>query len=253
VSVRSTAERLTHRLVLRRRLPRPFQQGRIYTSSEAGLRYLKPRLTHVDPALLRLVELVVSPGAVVWDIGANVGLLSFAAALAAGPTGRVLAVEPDAWLVGLLRRSVSTNTGTAPVDVLPVAVSDEVGVGRFAIARRNRSTNYLEGYGTTQTGGVRQVDLVPTVTLDWLADHFPAPDVLKVDIEGAELLALAGGSGVLAGRPVLICEVAEENAAGVAELLRPLGYRFYDGDAATPATAEREHPPYLTLALPARP
>ena len=36
-------------------------------------------------------------------------------------------------------------------------------------------------------GGVRSTRLVPTVTLDWLAARFPAPDVLKIDVEGAEL------------------------------------------------------------------
>lgn len=249
MTVRSMAEQLTHRIVLRRRLPRPFHQVRFYTSSEAGLRYLRPRLTGVDPPLLRLVELTVAPGSVVWDIGANVGLFSLAAAAAAGKDGLVLAVEPDSWLVNLLRRSQAANAGLAQVHVLPIAVSDTNGVSRFSIARRNRSTNFLDGYGSTQTGGARRVDLVPTGTLDWLAGYFPLPDVLKIDIEGAELLALAGGHQVLAHRPKLICEVAGENAEQVRDLLRPHGYVFYDGDAADPLCAPVPDPPYLTLGI----
>ncbi|MGH3326851.1 MAG: FkbM family methyltransferase [Streptomycetales bacterium] len=239
-SWRSTAERCTHRLVLRRRLPPPFQQVRIHASSEGGLRYLKPRLTDVDPTLLSLVSEVVKPGAVVWDVGANLGLFSFASAVAAGPSGRVLAIEPDSWLVALLRRSAVANTQAdvpqaelAPVEVLPVAVSDSFGVGRFHIARRNRSTSHLEGFGSTQTGGTRSTELVPTVTLDWLATHFPPPDVIKIDVEAAEALVLQGGPTILARRPVVICEVVAANATLVRELLQPHGYVLYDGELPT--------------------
>lgn len=192
MSVRSHAEQWSHRIVVRRRLPVPYSQARIYTSSEGGLRYLKPTLRHVDPMLLSVVEETVRRGDVVWDVGANVGLFAFAAATRAGSDGRVLCLEADTWNVALLRRSAATQpSSSARVDVLPAAVSDAVGVARFEIAKRNRSTNALEGMGSNQTGGVRETQLVPTVTLDLLANHFPIPSVLKIDVEGAEALVLA--------------------------------------------------------------
>ena len=190
--LRTMIEQTTHRIVIRRRLPSPFDAARIYSSSEGGLRYLRPRLDDVDPILLRLAAEVIRPGHVVWDIGANLGLFSLAASVAAGPGGHVLAVEPDAVLVGLLRRSAAVNHGQSEVQVLPVAAADCLGVARFHIARRNRSTSHLDGFGTTQTGGVRTTELVPTVTLDWLASHFPLPDVIKIDVEAAEVKVLAG-------------------------------------------------------------
>jgi FkbM family methyltransferase len=95
------------------------------------LRYIGRGMKRVDPALLRLAAETVRHGDTVWDIGANLGLFSFAAAVAAGPCGRVLALEPDAVMAGLLRRSAAVNGGHAPVDVLPAAVSDEESVARF--------------------------------------------------------------------------------------------------------------------------
>src|ERR1700733_11552803 len=123
--VRSALERATHRLVVRRRLPPPFASARIYVSTEGGLRYLARTMAEVDPALLRLAAEVVGPGDTVWDIGANMGLFSFAAAVAAGPSGRVLAVEADTDLAGQLCRSAADNARHASVDVLPAAVSHE--------------------------------------------------------------------------------------------------------------------------------
>jgi FkbM family methyltransferase len=187
-------------------------------------------MRQADPALLRLATEVVGQGDTVWDIGANMGLFSFAAAVAAGPAGRVLAVEPDVVLAGLLRRSAAANKGHAPVEVLPAAVSDELSVARFHVARRNRSTNHLDGFGTSQAGGVRATELVPTLTLDWLAARFPAPDVVKIDVEEAEVAVLAGSSRLLGLAPTIICEVAARNATAVRDLLNAHGYALYDGD-----------------------
>jgi FkbM family methyltransferase len=223
-------ESSSHRLVIRRRLPPPFACARIFASTEGGLRYLRPRASGIDPTLLGLAAELIRPGDTVWDIGANVGLFTFAAAAAAGPAGHVLAVEPDALLVGLLRRSAAANGSLASVDVLGTAVADQIAVARLHVARRNRSTNYLEGFGTGEAGGTRAVETVPTVTLDWLAASFPLPDVIKIDVEEAEVLVLDGGAQVLRHGPTVICEVAGANASAVRDRLHQYGYELYDGE-----------------------
>ena len=248
-ALRAAAERGTHPFVLRRRLPKPFDTALIYASSEGGLRYLRPSLNSVDPALLALAASVVRAGQVVWDIGANVGLFSLAAAVSAGPEGRVLAIEPDVTLVRLLRRSARMNRNCAPIDVLPAAVADQLTVAQFHVARRNRSTSHLHGFGTSQTGGIRATELVPTVTLDWLAGQFRPPDVLKIDVEAAEVGVLAGGSNVLRQLPTIICEVARQNADIVGEMLRKIGYTLFDGDCAEAQRVAVPQAPPNTLAI----
>lgn len=246
---RPALERMTHRLAVRRRLPAPFNAARMYVSSEGGLRYLRRRLGGIDPTLLGLVAEIVRPGNVVWDIGANLGLFSFSAAVAAGPSGHVLAIEPDALLVGLLRRSAAANRRQASVEVLPVAVADDLGVARFHIAKRNRSTNHLDGFGSTQTGGIRATELVPTVTLDWLAARFPIPDIVKIDVEGAEYKVLSGGECVLRACPTIICEVSGCNAENVGNLLAAHGYTLYDGEQSAAQRIPVAVAPWTTLAI----
>jgi FkbM family methyltransferase len=256
ITLRVIAERATRRVAFRRRLPPPFAASVIYASTEGGLKYLRPCLEKADPTLLGLAAEVVRPGHVVWDIGANLGLFSFAAAVAAGPRGQVLAVEPDSTMVGLLRRSAAlgarraaaSRRPCAAVQVLPAAVAADASVAHFHVARRNRATSHLEGFGTTQTGGIRATHLVPTVTLDWLAANFQPPDVIKIDVEGAEMTVLTGAAQVLRNRPAIICEVASRNSEVVAELLAPYGYAIYNGDLPPSQRVPLALAPPMTLA-----
>jgi len=59
-----------------------------------------PTLESVDPTLLRAAAELALPGAVGGDVGANLGLFSFASAGLAGASGQVFAIEPDTYLVG---------------------------------------------------------------------------------------------------------------------------------------------------------
>ena len=151
--------------------------------------------------LLDSARRFVRIGASVWDVGANCGLFTFAAAHLAGSGGYVLAVEPDTFLASLLNRSSAAATpDTADTDVLVCAVSDTVGVADLGIAARGRSANAI-GVGRSQTGGFRGTQSTVTVTLDWLAERFRRPDVIKIDVEGHELRVLEGGSEVSEAGP----------------------------------------------------
>jgi FkbM family methyltransferase len=256
MNLRRWAEYLSRGVVLRRRLPREFFSLPIYVSPEAGLRYWRWNLEKVDPMLCRMARELVAPSSVVWDVGANVGLFTLCAAALAGASGSVLAIEPDLWLAQLLRRSALRIQERAPqaarVSVLSVAVSDTNGVGQLHIAERARAANYLvDSIGSTQAGGNRNLQHTVTVSLDFLLDHFPAPSLLKIDVEAAELKVLGGGTKLLSEvRPVIWSEVAPENSKTVAQLLRDKGYQIYAAALPPEKRTPLERASWDTLAVP---
>jgi len=210
---RNVISHLGKNLVFKRHLPREFGGSPILVSPAAALRYWSRDLNRVDPFLFRMVRELVRANNIVWDIGANVGLFSFAAAQVAS---RVIAVEPDPWLANLLQRSTTLNG--LPVTVVPAAVSDCCGVTTLHVAERSRASNSLHGPGRPLT--------VASVTLDSMLEQYPAPDVLKIDVEGWEHAVLTGAAQVLAQGPVIWCEVTK-NHEQVTRLLTHYGYTLY--------------------------
>jgi len=251
--LRALLEKLSRGRIVRRRLPRSLGGAVLYVSPDAALKLWKRDLAQADPLLLRLAAELVAPGAVVWDVGANVGLFAFAAAYHAGPAGRVLAVEADDWLAALVRRSAAAaGPAYAPVDVLAAAVADRAGIADLWIAERGRAGNHLRNVpGSTQTGGRRETRKVVTVTLDGLLDWFPAPGLLKIDVEGAEALCLQGAERLLREiRPAVVCEVTGENTEAVAAQLRRHRYALFDAAAAPALRRPLAAPVWNTLAVP---
>jgi FkbM family methyltransferase len=198
------------------------------------LSYWKTDLWKVDPYLLSMVHALVRPQMTVWDIGANVGLFSFAAATIAS---RVIAVEADTWLASLLHRSSLLNC--LPVTVVPAAVAAELGVTALHISEGGRASNSLNGEGPAQT--------VVAITMDWMLERFTAPQLVKMDIEGMEYEALRGATNLLLRRPAILCEVTRNHDA-VGELLRAADYTLYAARAAERTPLQR--PSIETLALP---
>jgi FkbM family methyltransferase len=251
--LRTATEKLTRRICFRRRLPDDLGQSPIWVSPSAGLRFLFSRMKEIDPALFNMVREFVHKDNVVWDVGANVGLFAFGSAYLAGPNGLVVALEPDAWLGQLLRRSSKTQSAvSAPVHVIPAAVAQSVDLRTFHIAARSRATSSLNGYGSTQTGGIAEKQIVVTVSLDWLSERYASPDVLKIDVEGAELEVLKGAASLLEKkRPTVLCEVSAERAAEVTQLLSSKGYLIYNGDLAREERKQLSSAPWNTIAIPA--
>lgn len=250
--IRTLAERLSRGRSFRFRLPRVYGGCRFYVTPEAGLRYWIPSLgIRRDESLLRNAAERIRPGSVVWDVGANMGLFSFAAAGLAGPTGRVYAIEPDAVMANLLRRSAPLNPQAAPVEVIPCAIAESLGLARFEIAKRSRASNALAGFQLSQGGGVRELETVVTLSLDWLAGQIPPPDVLKIDVEGAELAVLRGARQLLQSRrPILLYELTRPNWDEESHLLGELGYTLFDSEQAARERRPLTGPAFNILGIP---
>jgi FkbM family methyltransferase len=248
--LRLLAERLSRSVVFSARLPALFGRRKIFVSPANQLAIWKPGDARFQKYLLGFADRFVRPGDVVWDFGANMGMFAVPAATRAKFT---LAVEPDPFNQLLLQRTRLANPDLA-FDVMPVALSDAIGVSQFAIPERGRSANSLvETSFGSQMGGTRQLYSVMTVTADWLLSHFAAPNFVKIDIEGAELMVLRGATKLLNEvRPVIIVEMPNEHADDCAAIFQAAGYlMFRSYDPVDPAKAVTDiHDIWDVLAIP---
>jgi FkbM family methyltransferase len=134
---------------------------------------------------------MIVPGSTVFDVGAHVGYYTLIAAERAGPSGRVVAFEPLPRNLRYLHQHVRMNA-YRNISIVDAAVAECSGQAMFAEAL-SPSMGHLAPSGSVP---VRQVSLDHEIA----AGALPAPDVVKIDIEGAEALALRGARHTLASR-----------------------------------------------------
>lgn len=140
------------------------------------------------------------------DIGANLGWYTCIGA-AHVPDGRVIAMEMDDLNVELLKRNIDLN-GFSHVQPVHTALSDRVGVVEY---RRSghRPSSYFQMRHTAENRKRTSLVSVGSTTLDLFVEETGChPDVIKMDVEGAECHILKGMTRVLSEcRPVLFLEV----------------------------------------------
>lgn len=176
---------------------------------------------------------------VVFDVGANLGQTADAYR-AQFPEARIFCFEPNPDLVARLRHKFQNDP---LITVLPYAVSDRAGLRTFHITARDDQNSLLprpsigRRYFPSNARPKRTID-VQSVTLDDVirAGEAPAPDVLKFDIQGAELLALQGAVSLMRSQHVqlIYSEVwftAQYEGSALLRDLWPVlsgfGYSFY--------------------------
>jgi FkbM family methyltransferase len=181
-----------------------------------------------------ITKLHLPVGGTFVDAGAHIGYYSLKAARVVGPKGHVIAIEPNPDTLRQLRDNIQAS-GANVIAVQPVACSDSEGeLDLFAAARANTGKTSLSRANAQQSGGVSAVYHVRARPLDAIIQETGVSrvDVMKIDVEGAELLVLKGAKQTLARyRPVLIVEVTDEllqsmgaSAAELREFLRSQGY-----------------------------
>jgi FkbM family methyltransferase len=184
----------------------------------------------VEETFMRLVR----PGDVVYDVGANIGWYSMLAARQVGPTGRVIAFEPFLINAAYVRENAISNR-LDNVMVIPAGVSDHDGWATF-LDKGSLEGRLSESHSraqaerwATQDQRVKGSAVVPVLSLDkWIAaNDQPPPNLLKIDVEGAEAGVLNGMTETLrTAKPTLIIELHGTNVE-VADMLDSVGYEHH--------------------------
>ncbi|MFY8142549.1 MAG: FkbM family methyltransferase [Caulobacter sp.] len=190
----------------------------------------------LEPGTGDVLRRLIQPGMAVADVGANIGLLTLVMAWATGPGGRVIAFEPEAVPRANLEKMKHLN-GLSWVEVRDQAVGEKPGRLTFHVSD---IIGHSSLYALPETEEARTVE-VEVVRLD---DVAPAKrlDVVKIDVEGAELDVLAGMKGVIAKNPdlAILAEFGPEHLARVGQT--PTQWFKAFGDAGfTPYMIDETH------------
>lgn len=163
-----------------------------------------------EPETLEWID-AIPEGAVLWDIGANIGLYSVYAAKRRGC--RVYAFEPSVFNLELLARNAYLNSVTDRMCIVPLPLSEKLGASKMRMT-------------TTEWGGAlstfdkhfgwngKQIDQVFEYQIFGLSIkdaverlEIPKPDYIKMDVDGIEHYILQGGMKILAGVRGILIEV----------------------------------------------
>ena len=179
-----------------------------------------------EPELQAALRELIKPGAFIYDVGANIGYVSLLLAKAAGTDGHVYAFEAlpgnaEQWL-----QNVALNGMEARLSLYAGAVTDCAGPVRFLV---HASGGMGKAAGSAGRADQYQSEIsVPGISLDEFVyeQGNPPPQVVKMDIEGGEVLALPGMRRVLAeARPLMLMELhGPESSRAAWDTLTAAGY-----------------------------
>jgi len=183
-----------------------------------------------EPAETQCIRDHLPPGGTFVDIGANIGYYTVLASMIVGDGGRVFAFEPEPVNFETLKKNIALN-GLRNVTPEARACTDREGELRLFLDASNAGGHHLDDV----RDGSRAVS-IPAVTLDGYFRQAGGPiDLIKMDIQGHEPVALRGMMDTLRNMPKikLITEFdapmlssAGHDPAGYLRSLRELGFRF---------------------------
>lgn len=182
---------------------------------------------HTRPELAFLLT-TVDAGDSVFDLGAHIGSFAIPLAQRIGPDGHIVVVEglPETFVV--LERNMRRLVPPGVASLVNALIAS---AGQRYVAQTPQGNTGANFFAPTVGGdGVA----VPATTLDALCHAHFFPRVVKIDLEGFEVFALEGGRELLARRPIIYAEAADQllrrNGASIAQLdtlLRGHGYRYF--------------------------
>ncbi|HET9215558.1 MAG TPA: FkbM family methyltransferase [Terriglobia bacterium] len=164
----------------------------------------------------QIILATVHQGSVVFDVGAHIGAVTFGTARLVGEGGRVVAFDADPENVASLKDSCVLNQFEKRVRIVHAAVwsySTNQGLPfRRGATRRSHGSVIADGHPPLMADG--ETITVPSTTLDaFTASEGPAPELIKIDVEGGEYEVLRGGEALFSGRrPRILVEVHHAEA-----------------------------------------
>ncbi|MEO8324592.1 MAG: FkbM family methyltransferase [Nitrospirota bacterium] len=205
-----------------------------------------------EPLTNRFLKAFLRPGMSFWDVGAHIGEHTLLAALAVGGSGEIHAFEPSPETFALLTANVNSN-GLQTVTLSQMAVSDTCADTTFQVFDEPAISCLTPGGEDTRKYKSTQIR-VDCISLDHYSKGKRVPNLIKIDVEGAELSVLQGMVNLLctesARSPVLIFEFSPANAqrfgyqaARLIGFLAKFGFNVYSlsKHALVPLDSNTEH------------
>jgi FkbM family methyltransferase len=178
-----------------------------------------------EPLESNFIRTNLQPGDVFLDIGANIGWFTLLASTIVGPKGHIHAFEPRSETVHYLKKTIELNALGPVVTVHPYGLSDQTGEQTLAWEPQSYNpghsflvANGANGPWTTETVALRRLDEL----------NLPKVDMIKMDVEGAELLVLRGGEKTFnASRPIVLSELFPEQFGLVSQAKPEEFFNFF--------------------------
>jgi FkbM family methyltransferase len=188
---------------------------------------------HREPFTVAWLESEIAPGDVVYDVGANVGVFSLIGATLVGDGGVVVAFEPGYASYARLCDNIALNQLSSRIVPVPIALSSASGLQAFTYRSQEPGQSRHEFAAAVwrpdgAANGKHYTQPMVSVTLDEAVAHLrlPAPNLVKLDVDGAELHVLRGGHQMLTSdtcRSVFV-EIDDELTNDVVALLESYGF-----------------------------
>jgi len=182
-----------------------------------------------ESSVQRLFVKLINPGFIVYDIGAYLGFYSLLAGRLVKPEGRVYAFEPLPANIERIKFNIALNNFDGIVFCITKAVTDKNSKAIFNdFGRDDWGRLFNPAFFKDNASAERKALLVETISLDEFVfqEDYPAPNLIKIDVEGEEARVLMGASRLLREhKPIIICELHNFQSAQEAYgVLMRLGY-----------------------------
>ena len=189
-------------------------------------------LDQYEPIERKVIGQLCRPGMVAYDVGANVGIFACFMSTLVGEKGRVIAFEPETNNSHCLEATIKLNN-LHNMHLEKKAVGRVTEMAQFD-GRGGAFSGRLVDHGQYKT--TNNVVSMEVVSLDDMVNQgFPPPDLIKIDVEGNELMVLEGMQQIFRTTPpIVLCEIHSylgDPSKKVVDLLSQYDYEMFEVDS----------------------